>query len=481
LIFFRDGGFSDYRLWSPTADGPTALIRTHDPARFYFQPDLAYAVLDDIDPELAVAVERLVPGESDDVSAFRAESLLGNLQSYADMAERYRRFEELVTSEASFRPLRVTPYVTTLMDAYGIPQVHYALEIPHRDIGWRQDGYRLRSSFSFYCSIQDVTGREVDFIEDQLELDASTDVDSVPVSFQGRLILVPGQYLLKMTLRDTTGGRFATMSLPLGVPGLEGAGASELLVARASVRSSNGRLHEEYPFQLGDLIVSPSPDRAFPPREIPAVIQLWGMDKATPLTWSLSRGEEELWTRDASLPDVRGPVATLSQTVPLLGLPDGRYTLGLRYPGGERSAELEVGRSIELPSVRVVAREALPSGHGRIHYRRGLLFAHRGDTARAIEEMTRAARSLPQDVEIHLKLAFLLTATSQHDKVLEVLEPLEPYFPAEPDLLVFLGFASMKLGNLRESATYYGRALAVRPGDKKIESALARVRELVGH
>jgi cytochrome c-type biogenesis protein CcmH/NrfG len=70
----------------------------------------------------------------------------------------------------------------------------------------------------------------------------------------------------------------------------------------------------------------------------------------------------------------------------------------------------------------------------------------------------------------------LLTATSQHQRVLDLLKPLAPHHPNEIDLLVFLGFASLELGHLNDAVSYYERALAQRPEDERLQKALEEAR-----
>lgn len=477
LIFFREGGFGDYRLWSPTADGPQALLRTNEPGRFLFQRGEAYQVLRDIDLELAMAVERLVPGESADLSAFRAESLLTSLMSYADAEERYRDLENRVTAEASLRPLNIAPLAVSLIDSAGIPQVHYALEIPPGDVVWEADGTKLRTSFNFYCSIQDPGGREVDFIQDVIHLESATRATS-SLSVQGRLVLIPGRYTLLITLRHPPGRKATALTLPVHVPETDRPIVGDILLARSYLEIQNNELTESYPFQIGRHVVSPSTDRRFPPTEIHAIVQVRRFNRGASFTFRLRDKDRVLWQSEPiDVPPTSG-AENIEQAVPLADIPNGTYTLELTYPGGRRATELKVDDRIRLPKVRVLAREGLPAGHGRTRFQRGLLFAQKGAAQKAIKELEKAAQSLPLDLEVHLKLAFLLTATSQHQEVLDVLLPLENRFPKQADLLVFMGFASMNLGRYGDAASYYERALEERSDDKKLLSALEKARAL---
>jgi tetratricopeptide (TPR) repeat protein len=168
----------------------------------------------------------------------------------------------------------------------------------------------------------------------------------------------------------------------------------------------------------------------------------------------------------------------VEQVVPLAPLAEGDYELRVRHPSGEGRARVHLDPALPASAVRVVAREGLPAGDGRIRFLRGTQFAKQGKPARAIEEMAEAARLLPRDLEVHLKLAFLLNATAQHQRVVDLLVPLAPHHPTEPDVWIFLGFASQKLGRLAEAVAYYEKAVALRPEDARLKGALEEVRRL---
>jgi tetratricopeptide (TPR) repeat protein len=171
---------------------------------------------------------------------------------------------------------------------------------------------------------------------------------------------------------------------------------------------------------------------------------------------------------------------TVEQSVPLEGLAEGTYTLDAVMPSApsvRRTIALTVEPARSLEAVRVLAREGFPAGHGRLRYERGVLFSRLGDSESAIEEMMAATELLPRDLEIHLKLAFLLNARGRHREVIDRLEPLLPHYPHERDLLVFLGFASLSLGLKENAVRYYETALAQSPDDPELREALARARE----
>jgi GWxTD domain-containing protein len=479
LIFFREGGFGDYRLWSPTADGPQGLVQVKDPGRFYLDSRLAYDELERIDLELANAARALVPGGAEDLPAFAAESLLTNLKEYSDISERRLRPE--VTAQVTFQELPASGLAVALADSTGIPLAHVALEVPAARVSWVGEGGRQRTGFELSCAVSDVSGREVEAFSDRIELELSqaehAALETTALSFQGRLVLAPGSYTVELRLINITNGAGESLVLPLEIPDAGRPGASSLLLSRFRSRPGNA-LREARPFEVSGALLSPNPAGVFPATEAVAHLQLWGLKEAARLEWALLRGERVLWQSQSEVSPASGPVFLVEQVVPLASLAAGDYQLRVRHPSGESRARLHLDPALPASAVRVVAREGLPAGDGRIRFLRGTQFAKQGEPARAIEEMAEAARLLPRDLEVHLKLAFLLNATGQHQRVVDLLVPLAPHHPTEPDVWIFLGFASQKLGRLAEAVAYYEKAVALRPEDARLKGALEEVRRL---
>ena len=397
LIYFRDGGHGDYRLWSPVSDGAQALVPHHEPGRFLLDEQGAYEELRRVDMELAQAARSLVPGDDRNTPSFSAESLRINIESYADMADRHRGVDAQVRARTSFRQLGVASTAAVLYDATGIPQVHYALEVPFSKVRWREEGNRSRASFGITCRMMDALGRQVDVIEDWIDLDLS---EEERTSLEGQALVGLG----------------------------------------------DGRFHDRLPFQNSESIWSPSPDGLFPATEAVAVLQITGREGGTSLHWSLSpvnQDDDIIWEMKRELAAGSLVVRTVQQVIPLGHVADGAYTLKVRLPDESSETRITVDRAVTLQTVRVLSRESLTAGDGRIRFQRGLLFARIGDTESAIEEMSEAIRLLPRDIEIHLKLAFLLYATERYVEVIASLQPLAPHYPNESDVFVLLGFASL--------------------------------------
>jgi tetratricopeptide (TPR) repeat protein len=189
------------------------------------------------------------------------------------------------------------------------------------------------------------------------------------------------------------------------------------------------------------------------------------------------RDDDVVWIGTSEVPPGSPSVVTVQRAVPLQNVPDGDYTLKVELGGVRRESRLTVDHAARLQSVRVLARESLAAGDGRIRFQRGLLLARVGNTEGAITELIAAGRLLPRNLEIHMKLALLLYATERYAEVVESLRSIAPHYPNESDALVLLGFASLELGDAAKAVSYLESALALRPDDERLMLALARARE----
>lgn len=492
LIYFREGGQGDYRLWSPVRDGIPSLVPDREPGRFLLDEEGAYDALRGVDIELAGAARSLVSGQGDDATISGA-SLLVNVRGHADMAERFRGLDARVRAGTSFRKLGVVSTGAVLYDATGVPQIHYALEVPSSNVTWREEADRFRASFGVACRMMDERGREVDAIEDWLDLDLSAEERSSlggqAFSFQGRLILPTGRYVLDFTLLSTPAGTRDQTSIRVDVPGLsdESAGSSRvspILLARSSESWEGGRFVDRFPFQVGGFILNPSPNAVFPATKVLAYLQLSGISEGTALDWSLIAGDhgDVVWSETSEVGSGAAPtgLVAVEQAVPLEKLPDGDYTLRVALLGERRESRLTVDRAATSPSVRVLSRESLVAGDGGIRLQRGLLFARIGDKENAIRELRAASRLRPRDLEIHLRLALLLYAEERYAEVVGSLQPIAPHYPSEPDVFVLLGFAWLELGDAAKAVSNLEAAFALRPDDRRLALALERARQQSG-
>ncbi len=218
LVFFKPGGAGAFRLWRPDADGIASLVPAAEPNRFSLGPE---TTLGQIDPELALAAESLVPGGG----RREAQSLLTSLEALPELAERAFATNVRVTTSTGKLPSRLVSEVW--LDDAGVAELHYALELSSgaaSDLRWREEeSGRYQARFTLIGRLMS-GGLERERWEDALELDVS-DAEKHALSrtrliFQGRRLVQASDERFELALvTDGAGAVVATTLAP--VPALQ--------------------------------------------------------------------------------------------------------------------------------------------------------------------------------------------------------------------------------------------------------------------
>ena len=209
LVFLRRGGSGEYGLWNPATDGVGALVPAAEPSAFELGADPG---LDAVDPELALAVEGLVPGGGRQ----EALSLLASLDAFPELRERDRVFGENVRVAVSTRELRSRLVSSVFADDAGVFELHYALELApgaSRYLRWRAQGERYRVRFTLVGRLVGVAV-ERERWEDSIELDVSARerqaLTMTRLSFRGRRIVQPNDERFELALVTDGAGAVIT-------------------------------------------------------------------------------------------------------------------------------------------------------------------------------------------------------------------------------------------------------------------------------
>ena len=135
LVFFRENGTGAYKLYSPTSDGPEALLAGNvgDAGDYYS----AYTKLRDIDATLAETSMSLIPG--DQTAGYGRPSLVSDMMLQKmetapqrmiedKYARKFLEYKDVVEVEYSANYLDSDSLVKVLRDRTGKSFVNYAIE-----------------------------------------------------------------------------------------------------------------------------------------------------------------------------------------------------------------------------------------------------------------------------------------------------------------------------------------------------------------
>ena len=501
LIFFKDRGIGDYRLYSPAIDGPEKLLNASGRADLdrgggsfgaartstaTTRAGRAIEALRQVDPELGNAAASLVPGDaaSGMISPLRSEMVLsrvfdipGRLMPRPAWAFRALAGEAAASVRFETLPMRSTAHV--LFDPSGLPFVHFAT----RTMGDRlnlnnyQDEYYV--TFNVASSIRDAGLRVLEdrpsrTVQASLDEETARRLRGGPVEYIERMPLLEGEYFLDFMLENNLTQQFARATFPLRVPDVGGervdAAAPVLALEAALIEQKYEEFADQYPYQVGSRML------------IPALGGPFANDKSAHLYWQIHVPEERddpllvvyrisdragatLVERRVRLaPTERGPNGLIEAyaEIELRGFPAGEYRVRATVEGVaeldyEMPMQVVEADSYTRPFVHAV-REPPASGVdtalARVRQMRTV-----GQTERAIAVLDQIlARDAANEGAFALQVE-LLTDAGRLGELAELIAPRLVAAPNDAQLLVKMAGLQAQLGRHYDAIRYYERAL----------------------
>lgn len=503
LIFFKDRGIGDYRLYSPAIDGPERLLNASGRADLgrgsgggsigagrtslaMTQAERAIDALRLIDPELGNAAASLVPGDaaSGMISPLRSEMVLSRIFDIPGRlmprpAWAFRALAGEAAASVRFETLPLKSIAHVLFDPSGLPFVHFATRTMGDKLNLNnyQDKYYV--TFDVASSIRDADMR---ILEDRPSRTLQADLDEEtarrlrggPVEYIERMPLLEGEYFLDIMVENNLTRQFARATFELRVPDLEGdrvdAAAPVLALEATLIEQEYEEFADQYPYQIGSRMLIPAVDGPF------------ANDDSVHLYWQIYVPEARLEpvvvvyvvTDDAGATLVdhrvrfdraaRGPRALIEAytEIELRGFSPGDYRVTATIEG---VADLEYEMALQVvdanayvrPFVHAV-REPPASGVDTALARARQMRAA-GQTGRAIDVLDGVlSRDVDNDAAFALQVE-LLTDAGRHADLAELIAPRLVAAPNDPQLLLQMGSLQAQLGQHYDAIRYYERAL----------------------
>jgi GWxTD domain-containing protein len=226
LVFFREGGHGEYKLYSPIGDGPQALL-----TGYFGGPDYtkAYTQLREVEPELAAVSLSLVPGEAGTVygrPSMSSDILIQRVESAparsvkAKYAQKFLEYKDLVEVEYTANYLDSDSLVKVFRDPSGLYFVHYAVE-PKR-LSVNQYESRFYTTLKVNGRVTTADGRLVHEFDKTVALNLTgeemAEASRVPFDYQDLFPLVGGDYNLSLLIKNEVSKEFTSVEQALRIP-----------------------------------------------------------------------------------------------------------------------------------------------------------------------------------------------------------------------------------------------------------------------
>jgi GWxTD domain-containing protein len=481
IIFFKRNGTGDFLLYSPSGDGPQALIA--DPLSAYqnlssnrlTEDQQAYRALQSLEPNLARQVLSLIPNEGTaaGIGTLASERLIATIfkipekrvqTDYADAILRYKDFVE-VEYTANF--ISSEAQVEVIRDASGTSFVHYSLEpakITTEEIGGK---YNIR--FTLIGRVSDAAGKTIyQFDRDfpfTLTAGELEDVKAKSLSVQDAFPLVPGKYNFDILLKNTLSKEFTAAARTLVVPGPgTPVGLSPLLLAYG-LETKPSPAGERVPFKVGnDQLLSQSHKIFSAGDRLVTFCQLQGLTDtlraAGMIRTEFLKDDQPFLTRAAAV-SAAAPDGNVLDVQPLRDFPPGYYQVRIALLDGQGAAiasskeNFEISPAAAVPRPLVVSKVLQDPGRVDSLYATGLQSLNQGDLETARARLAEARARAPERPDVAVSYAQALFLLKDYQAVKDVLAPWSGDAAPGPQVPALLGQACHALRQYEEAATHY--------------------------
>jgi GWxTD domain-containing protein len=522
VVFFRQGGHGEYRLYSPIGDGPQALL-----TGYFGGPDYqaAYEKLRQIEPDLAAVSLSLVPGEAGTVygrPSMSSDLLIQRIESApargveAKYAQKFLQYKDLVEVEYTANYLDSDSLIKVFRDPSGFYFVHYAVEPRRLSVNQYEGKYYTTLKVNGRVTTAD--GRLVHQFDKTVALNLTEDemieANRAPFDFQDLFPLLGGDYTLSVLIKNEASKEFTSVEKSLRIP--SGGPAVQLtqpLLGYKAVRLEAGQRRMKA-FRVGPFQIYCQPNRVFTRHETLAVaFQLNGLPDDL-----ASGGEVRVeFLRDGQpFRDIRrkpsdyADLPNVLEEVSLADFPPAHYTVrvsvvkdGAEVVSAAEEFDLSFAEAIPRPwfSSRVLPEVSDPVYQemtgaqlfnlGR--YQESRVFLERAfqrkpdseDTAAslaqvdlALDDGPSAARTLASFIgpektakyDTYLLAGEALKRSGEFGRAIELLDRAIAHYGVNAVLLNSAGECYMGLGKIKEALTAYEKSLELsldQPGVRK--------------
>ena len=280
VVFFKPSGSGEFRLYSPTADGPQAMMSGY---LGDMDPTAAYEKLRDIEPNLAEVSLSLVPGEAGTVygkPSMTSDLLIQRIASSPAhgvkslYAQKFLAYKDLVEVEYTANYIDNESLIRVVKDPSGPYFVHYEVQPQRLSVNQRENTYYTTLKVNGRVSASG--GRLVYQFDKSVALNLNEaqmdEANRVPFDYQDLFPLVGGEYTLSLLVKNEVSKEFTSIEQALRIPeaGKEVQMTQPILGYKAVRLEPAARRMKA--FRIGSYQIFCQPNRTFSRQETLAVV-----------------------------------------------------------------------------------------------------------------------------------------------------------------------------------------------------------------
>jgi GWxTD domain-containing protein len=492
IVFFQPGGVGEYRLYSPSSDGPQALMTSYygDPIDYI----AAYNQLRELEPDLAAVSLSLIPGESSTLvgrPSLSSDLLIQKVETtpQRQIEEKYARkflqYKDIVEIEYTANYIDSDALVKVLKDASGHYFVHFSIEPKRLSVNQFENKYY--TTLKVNGSVTTPEGKPVYQFERTISLNFDQDkmaaISRQPLNIHDMFPLVFGTYQVSILVKNEVSKEFTSLEQTVSIPGEDAAVqmTSPILAYKATrVEAPQENLK---PFRLGRHQVYAQPNRVFLKKDtLNVAFQVHGLQaplrEQAEIWYTILRDDAEFRVLKRKLTDY-DELPNVLEEFPLSEFPSAHYSLlvALIVEGREvvsAKDEFDVTYMESMARPWVYSKVHPPVSDAVCDYFIGSQLFNLGRMEEAIARLESAHGKRPDMADFAQNLAQAYMAQGEHGKVAPLLLPfLKAEKTAKYELYLLLGRAYQKAGEWDQAIAVFDQAVSHYGTNVGILNALA--------
>jgi GWxTD domain-containing protein len=527
LVFYQKGATGEYVLYSPTSDGPQALMTS------FFGDQTSYLrafrALRKINPNLARVSLSLIPGESTQSGrpSLSSDILLQNIgrlpqKQFKDKyAAKFLLYKDIVEVEYSANYIDNDHLVRVLKDPSGFYFVHYNIEIKKFSLQSFQNKYVTHLKIN--VNVSDLEGKTIYQYEGSIPFELNeTQVKNLtynPFSLYDTFPMIAGDYKISVLLKNEVSKEFTSLEQNITVPEEDSVPRISPLILGYKVEMRDPS--ELSPFQLGKKQIFCQPNNIFQIQDKMFVFfQLLGMNSSSlqqsEVKYEILKDDEKLLSI-TKRPEEYEDTLSLNEAFSLQDFQPGYYQIVVIVRDGEQDiliekSYFEITPLSHIPRPWVYSKKLFPLSHPSYSFILGMQFFNKGQIDQARAYLEKAYKSQPNSVEYSLSLARVYFILNDFENakalLLAILESPEPSYNAywllgkthqslrefdqaiaiynhtlshygmNTNLLNSLGDCYRALGKTEEALMVWNKSLEINPDQPEIKEKVDQIKKI---
>jgi len=477
LVFFQKDGVGEYVLYSPSTDGPQALLTSY----FGDQADYrqAYQALRRINPGLAKVSLSLIPGESLQFGrpSLASDIMIQNIYTVPqkNLEDKYAKmflaYKDKVEVEYSANYIDSDSSINILQNPPGFYFVHYVVEITKFSMQQYQDKYSTHLKVN--GNVTDSEGKTIYQYEGSISVELDEDqlknVAYKPFDIYDMFPMIAGSYKFSLIIKNEVSKEFTTVEKDINIPDDDSALGMSSLILGYKMKKDSPEAQNLKAFKLGSFQILHQPKNIFCQQDtLFLAFQINGLSsdlrQEGRLKYEFFKDDEPFLDFTRKVDQYEGGV-NFRDEFPLREFPPGYYRLRVGLWDGEQEIlseeeNFDVSPVSSFPRPWIHTKILPPPDNPVYSFLLGKQLFSKGELDKAQAKLEEAFRKKPDSLDFALNLALVYSAQKKHLQAKDVLAAFSELPEGPYQLYFLLGKSHQALGEFDQAIDTYNRALS---------------------